>query len=234
MPNASLFIKNLENVQGDERDIIIFSIGYASNEFGKVVAQFGPLSLEGGENRLNVAITRAKRKIYVITSIEPEELNVENTKNAGPKLLKKYLQYVRAVSNNNSKEVGIILQNLQQVVPQNTNSQLCGLGADVKHELEKMGYVVETNLGQAKYKLSLAVYDPTLDRFVLGIEFDDAAFESTTSLLERDVYRFEFLQSRGWNIYRLWARDWWHNKQKTLQTIAKTIEKSKNALKKPV
>lgn len=89
--DISIFIKNLENVQGDERDIIIFSIGYARNEYGKVVAHFGPLSVEGGENRLNVAITRAKEKIYVVTSIEPEELAVEGTKMQGLKYLKAIL-----------------------------------------------------------------------------------------------------------------------------------------------
>ena len=85
--DCGLFIKNIENVQGEERDIIIFSIGYAKNERGKVVALFGPLSQEGGENRLNVAITRAKEKIYLITSIEPEELNVTYSKHIGPKIL---------------------------------------------------------------------------------------------------------------------------------------------------
>lgn len=225
--DISLFIKNLENVQGDERDIIIFCIGYAQNEYGRVVAQFGPLSLEGGENRLNVAITRARRKIYVITSIEPEELNVENTKNAGPKFLKKYLQYVRAVSNNNTKEMGYILSNLQAVEPTQTiDNTLVGLSAEVKAELEKLGYTVEANLGHAKYKLSLGVYDSKIDRYVLGIEFDDMAYYSSNSLLERDVYRYEFLQSRGWNIFRLWARDWWQNKQKVLQAIVKSIEKT--------
>ena len=232
--DISLFIKNLENVQGDERDIIIFSIGYAQNEYGRVVAQFGPLSLEGGENRLNVAITRAKRKIFVVTSIEPEELNVENTKNAGPKLLKKYLQYVRAVSNNNVKEMGYILSSLQQVAPQNCDVGLNKLSNEVKQELEKLGFTVETNLGHAEYKLSLGVYDKTLDRYLLGIEFDDTAFNSSTSLLERDVYRFEFMQSRGWNIMRLWSRDWWHNKQKVLQKIVKAIERAKSNTKKSV
>ena len=232
--DISLFIKNLENVQGDERDIIIFSIGYAQNEYGRVVAQFGPLSLEGGENRLNVAITRAKRKIYVITSVEPEELNVENTKNAGPKLLKKYLRYVRAVSNNNIKEVGYILSDLQQVQTVQTNDEKNNLLLDVKQELEKLGYTVEANLGHAEYKLSLGVYDKDLDRYILGIELDDVAFYSSDSLLERDVYRFEFMQSRGWNIMRLWSREWWQNKQKVIQKIVKNIEKSKSSLAKTI
>jgi superfamily I DNA and/or RNA helicase len=94
-----VFIKNIENVQGDERDIILFSIAYAKNEEGKVYNRFGMLNQKGGENRLNVAVTRAKEAITVVTSIEPEELNVANTSQMGPKLLKAYLKYVRAVSN---------------------------------------------------------------------------------------------------------------------------------------
>ena len=112
--NHSIFVKNLENVQGDERDIIIFSIGYARNDYDRVVAQFGSLSMDGGENRLNVAITRARKKVYVVTSIEPEELDrVETTKNNGPKLLKKYLLYARAVSSGKQSEINAVLNTFE-------------------------------------------------------------------------------------------------------------------------
>lgn len=94
----SLFVKNIENVQGDERDIIIFSIGYAPDKKGKVKLQFGSLNAQGGENRLNVAVTRAKEKILIISSILPQSLKTEDTKNEGPKLLKKYLEYAWDVS----------------------------------------------------------------------------------------------------------------------------------------
>jgi hypothetical protein len=95
---ASLFVKNIENVQGDERDIIIFSIGYAKDGRGKVATRFGSLNLTGGENRLNVAVTRAKEKIIIVASIEPEDLKVDDAKNRGPKLLKEYLIYAKASS----------------------------------------------------------------------------------------------------------------------------------------
>lgn len=94
---ASLFIKNIENVQGDEKDIIIFSIGYAPDKKGKMSMQFGSLNTAGGENRLNVAVTRARERIVIITSIKPEQLRVSNMKNEGPKLLRKYLEYARHV-----------------------------------------------------------------------------------------------------------------------------------------
>ncbi len=229
--DISLFIKNLENVQGDERDIIIFSIGYAKNEYGKVVAHFGPLSVEGGENRLNVAITRAKQKIYVITSIEPEELAVEGTKNAGPKIFKSYLKYVRAVSNKKNKEAEIILNSFKPALPAPKEEIVLNqLENDIKAELVKLGYDVETNLGNTNYKISLAVYDKKLDRYLLGIECDYAAFKSSNSILERDVYRNKFLSSRGWKIMRVWSRDWWLNKNRVVSNIVKEIAASKKKL----
>ncbi len=231
--NASLFVKNLENVQGDERDIIIFSIGYAKNVYDRVVAQFGSLSIEGGENRLNVAITRAKKKIYVVTSIEPEELDkIENTKNNGPKLLKKYLQYVRAVSDKNENEIKFLLSDFEN---KPKSDDFCGAYEEqIKQELEKLGYVVYTNLGNTDYKLSLGVYDTTLNRYILGIECDYQAFRASDSILERDVYRIKFLESRGWKIVRVWSRDWWQSRKKVLSNLVELIEKQKKELKKEV
>ena len=229
--DTSIFIKNLENVQGDERDIIIFSIGYARNEYGKVVAHFGPLSIEGGENRLNVAITRAKEKIYVVTSIEPEELLVEGTKNAGPKIFKSYLKYVRAVSNKKPKEVQYVLDSFKPALPEVKEDVVINqLENDIKEELIKLGYSVEPNLGNTNYKISLAVYDKDLDRYLLGLECDYMAYKSSDSILERDVYRNKFLESRGWTIMRIWSRDWWMNKDKVIANIVKAINANKKKL----
>ncbi len=226
--DISIFVKNLENVQGDERDIIIFSIGYAQNEYGKVVAHFGPLSTEGGENRLNVAVTRAKEKIYVVTSIEPEELNVEGTKNAGPKIFKNYLQYARAVSNGNQTETKIILEKALSLPEQPARPFVVNnLEQKIKTELEKLGYKVNTNLGNADYKISLGIYDKSLDCYLVGVECDYTAYHSSDSLLERDVYRPTFLRARGWDIIRVWSRDWWLNKTKVINLIVKVAEKNK-------
>lgn len=229
--DCSIFIKNLENVQGDERDIIIFSIGYARNEYGKVVSHFGSLSVEGGENRLNVAITRAKEKIYVVTSIEPEELAVEGTKNAGPKIFKSYLQYVRAVSNKKNKEASFILDSFRSSLDGVKQEQIGSpLENEIKAELVKLGYNVETNLGNTDYKLSLAIYDKKEDRYLLGIECDYSAYKSSPSILERDVYRNKFLSSRGWTIMRVWSRDWWLNKQKVINNIVKAVNANKKKI----
>lgn len=231
--DVSLFVKNLENVQGDERDIIIFSIGYARNEFGKVNASFGSLSNEGGENRLNVAITRAKQKIYVVTSIEPEELKVDGAKYAGPKLLRNYLTYARAVSNGNNEEINSILDSFnERILKTNQTFGLLPLEKQIQKKLVKLGYNAEINLGNSDSKISVAVYDKKKDKFLLGIETDQTAISGSKSILERDVYRNEFLKSRGWKIFRVWSRDWWHNAKSVTNAIVKEIEKQKKLLEK--
>ncbi len=230
--DVSLFIKNLENVQGDERDIIIFSIGYARNEFGKVNASFGSLSNEGGENRFNVAITRAKQKIYVVTSIEPEELKVDGAKYAGPKLLRSYLSYARAVSKGKIEEVKAILDSFnERILTVNKTIGLLPLEEQIQKKLGKLGYNAEVNLGNSDSKISVAVYDKGTDRYLVGIETDQTAINSSASVVERDVYRNEFLKSRGWKVIRVWSRDWWHNYKGVTSQIVKEIEKQKKNLK---
>lgn len=225
--DVSLFVKNLENVQGDERDIIIFSIGYAKNEFGKVNATFGSLSNEGGENRLNVAITRAKQKIYVVTSIEPEELKVDSAKHVGPKLLRSYLTYVRAVSNGNTEEVKTILNSFgTSVMTKPRLLSLLPIENQIAEKLNKLGYKTDLNLGNSNSKISIAVYDKKKDKYLLGIETDEEVTKSSNSVLERDVFRNQFLKSKGWKVMRVWSRDWWHNPTAVISSIVKEIEKA--------
>ncbi len=231
--DTSIFIKNLENVQGDERDIIIFSIGYAENEDGKLYTSFGSLSQDGGENRLNVAITRAKHKIIVITSIEPEALRVDGAKNPGPKLLKKYLMYVRAVSNGADDEVAAILSDIDTTEKTETESitKLISVEERMKEKLEKMGYKVDTALGDKNSRISLAVYDEECDRYLVGVELDKDAINASLSTMERDVYKPKFLEARGWTVMRVWCRDWWLYPQRVIKTIAQIADKNKALLK---
>ncbi len=231
--DISLFIKNLENVQGDERDIIIFSIGYAPNESGKLYTNFGSLSAEGGENRLNVAITRAKTKVIVVTSIEPEELKIENSKHLGPKLLKEYLMYVRAVANGDEEETMAVLARLHQ--GDSKKQELIGIGTieeQMKERLQRLGYKVKTKLGNKNSRISLAVYDEESDRYLIGIELDTDAFASGAPLLERDVFKPRFMQSRGWSILRIFSRDWWISPAKVIKTIAAVAEKNRRLTSK--
>ncbi len=227
--DTGLFIKNLENVQGDERDIIIFSIGYAPNEEGKLYTNFGSLSAEGGENRLNVAITRAKSKIIVVTSIEPEDLKVEASKNLGPKLLRDYLAYVKAVSENDSFGVNTILSSLDSS-DKKQSAQITALPSieeQIKARLEEQGYTVHTGLGNKNNRVSLAVYDEESDKYLVGVILDTDAFASSPSAMERDVYKPKFLEGRGWTLQRVWCRDFWLSPDKVVNSIAAAAEKNR-------
>lgn len=223
--DLSLFIKNIENVQGDERDIIIFSTAYAKNANGKVVASFGALSQDGGENRLNVAISRAKKKIYLVTSIEPEELNVDSSKNNGPKLFKKYLQYVKAVSDGNKELTQEILNSVcDSNVGRNEEVHYDSDFENQVHDaLEKAGLIVDTQIGVSGYKIDLGVYDKKSSKYILGIECDGAAFHSSKSARERDIYRQRYLESRGWNIIRIWSKNWWSNPQREVDRVVERV-----------
>lgn len=225
--DVSLFVKNIENVQGDERDIIIFSIGYAKNEKGRVSANFGSLSQDGGENRLNVAISRAKQKIYIVTSIEPEELNVDISKNKGPKLFKKYLQYARAVSNGNKEEAETILNSVldTNIVYDDDKNFDSDFEAEVYDALIDKGYKVHKQVGVSGYRIDLAIYDDEKSQYILGIECDGAAFHSSKSARERDIYRQRYLESRGWKITRIWSKNWWDNPKNEIDKIERIIEK---------
>ena len=235
--DTGLFIKNLENVQGDERDIIIFSIGYAPNEVGKIYTNFGSLSGEGGENRLNVAITRAKNKIIVVTSIEPEDLKVEASKNEGPRLLKDYLAYVRAVSCGDKEHAAAILHALCPATDTGSDIRLLtstpSIEEQMKERLEKLGYRVDIGLGNKNSRISLAVYDDSTDKYLVGVELDKDAFATSASAMERDVYKPKFLEGRGWIVMRVWSRDWWLSPGRVIRSIVNTAEKNRTSGKAP-
>ena len=101
----------------------------------------------------------------------------------------------------------------------------------IKEQLEKLGYEVDINLGNTDYKLSLGIYDPELGRYVLGVECDYQAYHSSSSVFERDVYRFKFLESKGWLIVRVWSRDWWLSRAKVLTDLVQIIERQKSVLR---
>jgi superfamily I DNA and/or RNA helicase/very-short-patch-repair endonuclease len=224
--DISLFVKNIENVQGDERDIIIFSTAYARNEKGKVSVNFGSLSSEGGENRLNVAVSRARKKIYVVTSIEPEELEVEGVKNNGPKLFKNYLQYVREVSEGNKNAAQTLLYGLSnlETSTKKIDNEKGQLAEQIYTKLKELGYEVDTQVGVSGYRLDLAIYDKEEGRYVLGIECDESAFEGSDRSRERDIHRQRYLQSRGWKIIRIWSRDWWNDWNTEINRIKENLK----------
>ena len=222
--DVGLFIKNIESVQGDERDVIVFSIGYAKNSEGRLMQRFGWLNNRGGENRLNVAVSRAKKKIYIVSSFEPKELQVEENKNDGPRILKKYLQYADAISSGNRDLADAILHSFGDERWMRTEEFNSGHIADkVYNALLRKGYTVERNVGIGGYQIDLAVKQN--DRYILGIECDSRLYEISESTRERDYHRQKYLESRGWKIHRVWTPGFWKNPDKEIAGIIDAIER---------
>ena len=196
---AEFFVKNLENVQGDERDTIIFSIGYGKDANGVMYMNFGPLSRNGGYRRLNVAITRAKYNVKLVGSIQPTDINIDKTNSEGVKMLKDYIEF--AINGPS------YLQN--EIELNNSNKDESTFEEAVYDFLTKNGYVVKTQVGCSDYRIDMAVKHPTLDGiFVLGIECDGISYHSARTARERDRLRQSVLEDMGWTIYRIWSTDW--------------------------
>ncbi len=226
-----IFVKNIENVQGDERDIIIFSIAYAKDPDGKFHMRFGTLNQEGGENRLNVAVTRARQEIVVVCSLDPSWITPDEKKNSGRQRLKEYLEYAKAVSEMNcSRKQQVLLSLNDGMIRTQDNTKIFDSKFEelVYQRLTSHNYKIDTQVGLSGYRIDLAVVhpsDPT--RYILGIECDGASFHSAKSTRERDVGRQEFLEGRGWKIERIWSTNWWRDPQKEIDRIIARIEELK-------
>jgi very-short-patch-repair endonuclease len=227
--HIGLFVKNIENVQGDERDVILFSVAYAKNSEGKMVSQFSALSRDGGGNRLNVAISRARRKVIIVCSFEPSEWTRAETYAQGVKYLKRYLEYGKAISDGDYSLAQSILNGLIDATNvKDLNNQLIfdsGFEEEVCNALRACGYDVHTQVGFSGYRIDLAIVDPVgKERYFLGIECDGATYHSSKVARERDFYRQRFLESKGWKIHRIWSRNWWLAKNKEIEKIQKVLE----------
>lgn len=193
------FIKNLENVQGDERDTIIFSIGYAKDVAGVFRMNFGPLSKSGGERRLNVAITRAKYNVKLIGSIMPTDIDIDKISSDGPKLLRAYIDFA----------INGVESLVREVTEFDVTEHDSPFEEAVYNYLDRKGYKVATQVGCSGYRIDMAVKHPTISGvYVLGVECDGAAYHSARTARERDRLRQEVLENMGWKIYRIWSTDW--------------------------
>jgi very-short-patch-repair endonuclease/DNA polymerase III delta prime subunit len=197
--DESVFIKNLETVQGDERDSIIFSIGYAPDITGKFIMNFGPLNRQGGERRLNVAVTRARFNVKLVGSILPTDIDIERTSSEGPKLLRLYIDFAL-------NGINAILGEVSESKELTFDSPF---ETAVYNYLVANGYDVATQVGCSGYRIDMAARHPKYKgRFALGIECDGASYHSARTARERDRLRQAVLENMGWSIYRIWSTDW--------------------------
>lgn len=211
------FIKNLETVQGDERDTIIFSIGYGKDTSGDLKHNFGPLNRKGGERRLNVAVTRAKFNVLVVSSIHAGDIDLRRTNARGAKLLRDYLDLA---------ERGIEAYKQDIVVDPNAKAESY-FEEEVANFIRESGYQVELQVGCSGYRIDICVRNPSNSDFVLAVECDGATYHSAKNTRDRDRLRQQVLERLDWKFYRIWSTDWFFNqkieKEQLLAAISKAI-----------
>ncbi len=197
----ALIVKNLENIQGDERDIMLFSITFGPDAVGKLSMAFGALNGEGGEKRLNVAITRARRELHVFSSIHADDIDLTRTKAVGVRHLKGFLDYAArgavALSAQDSGSAGPVENLFEQAVMDG---------------IEAMGWELRPQIGVSGFRIDLGVVHPDhAGAFLAGIECDGATYHSSATARDRDKVRQAVLEGLGWNIVRVWSADWFRN-----------------------
>ena len=209
--NEPIFVKNLENVQGDERDVILFSVGYGPDENGRVSMNFGPLNNKGGERRLNVAVSRARYEMLVFSTLKPEQIDLRRTQALGVEGLKRFLEFA---------EKGIIPATManSQATPKNE------LANDIANELTQRDYAVQTKVGRSQFKIDVAVQDPDNPKnYLLGILCDGHNYYSTKTVRDREVVQPSVLRMLHWNIMHVWSIDWFEHREKVIADILAKI-----------
>jgi len=208
------FVKNLENVQGDERDVIFISIGYGRDASGYMAQSFGPVSASGGERRLNVLFTRARQTCRVFSSIRHGDIRLDATRHNGPRVLKRFLKFAE------TGELDVPL--------------LTGRDMDSPFEeavamaLQSHGYRVAAQVGSSGFRIDLAVHDPDDEgRFLLAVECDGARYHSSSWARERDRLRQAVLEDKGWRFHRIWSTDWFYNRDFELRKLLKAVEEAR-------
>ncbi len=206
-----IFIKNLENVQGDERDVIIFSVGYGPDEDGKVSLNFGPLNQQGGERRLNVAVTRAKCEMVVFSSLLPEHIPADATLSKGVMALRSFIAY--SIDGKLPKSDRQSSYNRDELVEQ------------IASRLRKEGYVVDVNVGRSDFRVDIAIASHTdPGRYCLGLIIDGLNYVALPTIRDREITIPTVLGNLGWRIHRIWALDWLDNPDAVISNISKLVD----------
>ncbi|MFF0112443.1 DUF3320 domain-containing protein [Streptomyces prasinus] len=209
---GGFFVKNLETVQGDERDVIILSIGYGPDAQGKLRAQFGPINREGGWRRLNVAVTRARHRVEVVASFHGADL--PDNANKSVQHLKRYLQYA---------EQGPTI--LATAAPDADAAPESPFEEDVLATLRDWGYDVQPQVGVVGFRIDMAVRHPGAPgAYALGIECDGAMYHSSRAARDRDRLREEILRGLGWSLHRIWGTDWYRNRKDAQRRLREAVE----------
>ena len=200
-----IFVKNLENVQGDERDVILFSIGYGKDSEGKLYMNFGPLNRDGGWRRLNVAVSRARCEMTVFSSITADDISLSKTSSEGVAALKAFLDYAAGKGLADSTEHCI---------------NNVGTAEAIRLALSEAGYQADLSVGKSEYKIDIAVIDPNNpEKYLLGILLDGDCYKNAKTTRDREIAQISVLKGLGWQIHRVWTMDWRYSSKKEIDRI---------------
>ncbi|WP_053005979.1 DUF3320 domain-containing protein [Kiloniella spongiae] len=209
------FVKNLENVQGDERDVIFISVCYAKDKDGYMSQSFGPVNSLGGERRLNVLFTRAKRRCEIFASITDQDIELRTANvPAGRRALHAYLKFARTGTTD---------------VPEPSGKEPDSLFEEaVMNKLRAAGYTVDPQVGSAGFYIDMAIRNPeNMDVYLLGVECDGATYHSAAWARERDRLRQNVLEAKGWLLHRIWSTDWFQRPEQEFQKLLQAIDKAR-------
>lgn len=210
-----IFVKNLENVQGDERDVILFSVCYGPDENGKVSMNFGPLNQDGGWRRLNVAISRARKSMIIYSTIKPEQINLNATEALGVVGLRGFLEFAKL-----GKDALYVRNEL--VKSRNNN-----VAKAIKEKLVADGYKANLDIGTSEYHIDIGITDPNNEeRYCLGILLDGENYSAGDSAKDRNVLQPSVLEGLGWRLHRVWTLDWFDTPEREYEKIKEAISKS--------
>ena len=216
-----IFVKNLENVQGDERDVILFSIGYGPDKTGKVSMNFGPLNNKGGERRLNVAVSRARQEMMVFSTLRSSQIDLRRTNARGVEGLKHFLEYAE-----------------QQILIQTESSIRCGndslIAQQIANALNENGYQASVNIGRSQFKVDVAVSRKDQpDVYQLGILLDGEGYHSTQTTRDREIVQTSVLGNLRWQVMRVWSVDWFNNPERVISRIIEKITNEESQIDTP-
>jgi very-short-patch-repair endonuclease len=209
-----VFVKNLETVQGDERDVILFSITYGPDQSGHVTMNFGPLNRDGGERRLNVAMTRSRSEMIVFSTLSPDHIDLSRTQARAVADLKHFLKYAEHGQSALGSAVYGSIGDFESPFE-----------SAVARALRDKGWNIHPQVGVSAYRIDLGVVHPDMPGvYLAGIECDGAMYHSSACARERDKIRQSVLEGLGWTLFRVWSTDWWTNRTKALNTLHETLK----------
>lgn len=214
-----VFVKNIENVQGDERDVILISVGYGPQEANARLPamSFGPVNGEGGERRLNVLFSRARMRCEIFASFDPGDINPEKAAREGPRVLKRFLEYART--------------GIMEEAPAPSTASGHPFEEDVARVIRSLGYLADLQVGSAGFRIDIGVRHPDRPgQYLVAVECDGEGYANAPWARERDRLRQSVLENLGWKFHRIWSTDWFYHRKREIEKLKSALESTRTLL----